>query len=33
MTLDTNEPLSVGGPHPIFSAGGIDVLTCAALAG
>jgi hypothetical protein len=32
MTLDTHEPLFVAGPHEVFF-GGIDPLTCAALAG
>jgi hypothetical protein len=33
MTLDTHELLFVAGPHEVFFGGGIDPLTCAALAG
>jgi hypothetical protein len=33
MTLDTNEPLLVAGPHEAFLAGGVDIPVCAALAG
>lgn len=32
MTLDTNEPIFVAGPHEAFFGGGLDVPVCAALA-
>jgi hypothetical protein len=33
LTLDTDEPLFVAGPHPVFFGEGIDAMACAALAG
>ena len=33
MTLDTREARFVAGPHEAFSAAGLDVPVCAALAG
>lgn len=33
LTIDTDEPVFVAGPHEVFFGGGIDAIGCAALAG